>query len=119
MLTKKTPETIKASLKINAMGTEQELLLTYHNYAPDDFDAWRQNPENLKARDSAKTEQDMIRDMNATIVLHVVKSFDDGTDEAFPLNMDGLVELDRTWPGMLNGIMLGYHQARAATVQKN
>lgn len=120
MLTKQTPETISASLKIKAMGKEYSLMLTYTNHKLEDFDAWRQNPENIQLPESAKSSEiEMIRSMNASVALFVIKSFDDGTDEAFPLNYAGLIDMDRTWPGILNGILVGYHQARAASVEKN
>jgi hypothetical protein len=61
----------------------------------------------------------VIAHMNAQLVLFVVKSFDDGTDKDFPLNYDGLMALEAHWPGMLYGILKGFHQARGANVEKN
>lgn len=118
MLTKKTPETIKTRLTIKAQGVENNLLLTYHNRSADEYDKFTANPENLKAPDDAGDTM-QIAHINAGIVLYIVKSFDDGTDEHFPLTRDGLVELERTWPGTLFGIVRGYHQARGAAVEKN
>lgn len=120
MLTKKTPETIKATLTIKAQGVENTLMLTYNNHSSEKFDEFRRNPENLKVPDDA-THDDVlaISHINAGLVLFLVKSFDDGTDKDFPLTRDGLVELERTWPGTLIGIVRGYHQSRAAAVEKN
>lgn len=119
MLTKKTPDTIKASLTIKAMGVENTIMLTYNNHTPDAYEAWTQNPENMKAPDSAVNELDVARHMHAGMALFVVKSFDDGTDDAFPLTREGLVDLERYWPGTLLGIVKGYHQSRGAAVEKN
>lgn len=118
MLTKKTPDTIRTTLTIKAQGVENTLLLTYHNRTADEFDEFVRNPENLKVPDDTP-ETLGIAHINASLVLYLVKSFDDGTDKAFPLTRDGLVELERTWPGTLIGIVKGYHQARGAAVEKN
>jgi hypothetical protein len=121
MLTKKTPDTIKATLTVKAMGVDTSLILTYHNHSPDAFDAFVKNPESVKAPDNVDPQDTRLlwAHMNAGVVLFIVKSFDDGTDEAFPLTREGLVELERTWPETLPGIIAGYHKARAASVEKN
>jgi hypothetical protein len=120
MLTKKTPETIAARLTIKGQGVEQSLVLTYHNREQTAFDKFVSNPELTTFPESVGTNE--IRKLacfNASIVLYLVKSFDDGTDKDFPLTLDGLMELELYWPGVLMGIITGYHQARAAAVQKN
>lgn len=119
MLTKKTPEEIKASLAVKAQGVETTLLLTYHNKSPEDYRAFVENEENLRVPDGVSGDLLMLAHINASLVLFLVKSFDDGTDEAFPLTRAGLVELEQYWPGVLMGIVKGYHQARAAAVEKN
>lgn len=118
MLTKKTPEFIPAVLTIKAQGVENTLRLTYLNHPADVFDAYQKNTENFKITDG-KSEIENISAINANFVLFLTKSFDDGTDESFPLTFDGLVSLERHWPGTLIGIIRGYHQARAAKVEKN
>lgn len=118
MLTKKTPETISARLTIKAQGVENTLLLTFHNHSPEKYDAFLKNPESLKTPDGL-SELDAIHHINASLVLFVVKSFDDGTDKEFPLNIDGLMDMEKHWPGVLLGIIRGYHQSRAAHVEKN
>jgi hypothetical protein len=119
MLTEKTPDTIKASLSIKAQGVENTLLLTYFNRSPDEYEGFLKNAENLKVPDDVTTDALGIAHINASLALFLVKSFDDGTDKAFPLNRDGLIKLERTWPGTLIGIVRGYHQARGAEVEKN
>lgn len=119
MLTKKTPDTIKASLKIKAQGVENNLLLTYHNRTPEQYEEFVANPENLKVPEGVTSDAVGIAHINAALVLFLVKSFDDGTDSEFPLNRDGLIDLERHWPGVLMGIARGYHQARGAAVEKN
>lgn len=118
MLTKKTPETIKATLKVKSQGVENTLLLTYNNRTPEQYKAFVENPENFTPPESVAAE-DGISHINANLVLFLVKSFDDGTDKEFPLTYDGLMELDKFWPNTLYGIIQGYHQARAAAVEKN
>ena len=120
MLTKQTPTTLAARLTIKAQGVENTLILTYHNHNPDDFDAFRKNPESLKVPAELEKDQDAgIRFIQAQFCLFVVKSFDDGTDKEFPLTLEGLTELDRYWPGTLHGITKAYHSARGAAVEKN
>ena len=121
MLTKQTPETIAARLTVKAQGVENTLQLTYHNHKPEVFKAFIDNPENLKIPDDVeKTNEKLgIANINASVVLFVVKSFDDGTDSAFPLNRAGLLDLEEHWPGVLGGIVKGYHQSRGAAVEKN
>lgn len=121
MLTKETPDTIKARLTIKGQGVENDLLLTYHNRAPADFMAFFENQENLKVPESVP-KNDMravVANVNASVVLYLVKSFDDGTDEAFPLNRAGLIELEAYWPDALHGIIQGYHKARGVQIEKN
>ena len=121
MLTKQTPDVIKARLTVKAQGVETDLILTYHNHKPEVFDAFAKNPETLKVPDDvSKTDTRLaLAHINATFVLFLVKSFDDGTDKTFPLTREGLVDLEAHWPDTLPGIVAGYHQARGAAVQKN
>lgn len=118
MLTKKTPEQIKTVLKIKAQGVENTLQLTFHNHPPAKYQEFIQNPENLKSPEGT-SDNDAIAMINAQIALFVVKSFDDGTDKDFPLTLDGLVEMEKHWPGVLMGLIRGYHMARGASVEKN
>lgn len=118
MLTKKTPETIKASLKVKAQGVENTLLLTYHNRTPEEYEGFVKNPENLKIPEGVGDGLG-IAHINASLILFLVKSFDDGTDTDFPLTRAGLIDLESHWPGTLLGIVRGYHQSRAAAIEKN
>lgn len=119
MLTKKTPETIKSSLTIKAMGVENTLLLTYNNRTYDQYKAFVGNPENLKVPDDVVNHDDAVRHMNIALALYVVASFDDGTADDFPVTRDGLLELERTWPGITLCIITCYHRARGSEVEKN
>lgn len=118
MLTRKTPETIQVTLKVKAQGVENTLLLTYHNRSPKEYEEFVKNPENLTVPDGVGDGLG-IAHINASMVLFLVKSFDDGTDTDFPLTRAGLIELESTWPGTLLGIVRGYHQSRAAAIEKN
>ena len=121
MLTKKTPETIRVNLKHKAMGVENTLMLTYHNRTPEQFKEFVENPENLKVPTDAETQGDVLQiaHINASLVLFLVKSFDDGTDKDFPLTRDGLIDLEQHWPGTLMALVSGFLQARSASVEKN
>lgn len=121
MLTKQTPEKIATTLTVKAQGVENTLKLTYVNHTPAAFKTYTENTENFKVPDDVPPENLRLRGahVNATFALFVVSSFDDGTDTAFPLNRAGLIDLEDHWPGTLNGIVIGYHQARAAAVEKN
>ena len=118
-LTKKTPATIKGDLTIKAQGEQHNLLLTYKNYSQDVYDQFAKNEDNFKRPDALPDDIPDFRYANAQLVLFLVQSFDDGTDKDFPLTVDGLIELDSYWPGALIGIVQGYHQARAASVEGN
>lgn len=119
MLTKETPLQIKTSLTIKSMGVENTLLLTFVNRKPDDYEAFMANQENFKYPETATTQIEIQRHMNASVALFLVQSFDDGTEQTFPLTKEGLIDLERYWPGTLLGIHKAYHQARGASVEKN
>ena len=119
MLTKKTPDEIKARLTHKAMGVENTIMLTYHNHSPEVFEAFIKNPETMKIPEGVTSETLGIAHINAAYALFVVKSFDDGTADDFPLTRDGLIDLEQHWPGTLIGIVQGYHRARGASVEKN
>ena len=118
MLTKNTPETIAATLTVKSQGVENTLKLTYINRTYEQYDEFVKNPETFNVPEGLRDDQG-IAAINVAMVLFLVKSFDDGTDKAFPLNMDGLLDLEDHWPGVLLGIVKGYHEARAAQVEKN
>ena len=119
MLTKQTPDSIRATLTHKAQGVNNTLILTYHNRTPDEYEAFVGNQENLKIPEGVTSDHEGIAHLNAGILLYLIKSFDDGTDKDFPLTRDGLIDLERHWPGTLVGLLKGYHQARAAAVEKN
>lgn len=120
MLTKKTPDSIKGELVLSAMGERNTLLLTYRNHHPDKFSEFVKNEANLKVPEQYKGDDGKsINFINAQLCMFLVQSFDDGTDKEFPLNIDGLMSLEETWPGTLNCIIRGYHMARAANLEKN
>ena len=71
MLTKKTPETIKANLKVKSQGVTNSLLLTYHNRTPEQYKAFVENPENFQVPESVDPEKG-ISHINANLVLFLV-----------------------------------------------
>lgn len=118
MLTKETPTTIAARLTVKSQGVENSLALTYNNKSYEEYDEFVKNPETFKIPEGLREDQG-IAAINSALVLFLVKSFDDGTDKTFPLTLSGLLELETVWPGVLMGIVAGYHQSRAAQVEKN
>lgn len=121
MLTKQTPDTIKSRLTMKGQGVETDLLLTYYNRKPDEFKAFFENQENLRVPEDIdkRDPKAILAFVNASVVLYLVKSFDDGTDAEFPLNRDGLIDLEGFWPDALMCIIQGYHKARGASLEKN
>ncbi len=120
MLTVDTPAEIKSDLVFKGPdGAERTLKLTYVNRSPDEYDAFVNNPESMKAPSELTKQVDVTRHVEVTFCLFVVKSFDDGTDSQFPVTYDGLWKLDRYWPNVLTGIARGYHLARNSSLEKN
>lgn len=118
MLTKKTPESIKATLTVKCHGEENTLKLTYFNHDPEKLKSYVENKDNFKSPEGAD-EITKLNHQTADMVLFLVKSFDDGTETDFPLNKAGLLALESHFPNILYGIIRGYHQSRAAEVEKN
>lgn len=117
MLTKKTPETIRATLNVRTFGVENTLQLTYNNRDQEQLQAFVEKQKSVAIPKFA--EKDPISFVNASVVLHLVASFDDGTDSEFPLNVKGLISMENTYPGILIAMIRGYHQARTVTIEKN
>ncbi len=119
MLTKETPETIKAHLTIKGAGVEMPLVLTYYNRKPKEFKAFMDNPELMVLPSTVKGPRDAMDHVNAQAVLYIVKSFDDGTDKDFPLTYDGMLDLEEHWADVLSAIIVGFHKARGMEIEKN
>lgn len=120
MLTKKTPETIKATITIKSLGEDTTIMVTYFNRTPEETDAFVKNEESLKIPESAENNANhAVANINAGLGLFFIKSFDDGTEEAYPVTRDGLVQLELDRPNYVMALVNSYHRARAAAVEKN
>lgn len=117
MLTKKTPETLKAIATVKHGGESTPLMLTFYNRTIDELTEFTKSGQMTDVPEQYKGNP--IPWMNAQVCLFLIKSFDDGTDEDFPLNLEGLLSMESYYPAVLMGIVQLFHQVRGATVEKN
>lgn len=114
MLKRETPKTIKADLTVLCQGEKIPLTLTYRNFPPAEYDAMVERvTEQVKAL--GKIGASAIMEVNVKIVSELLESW----EAEYPLNEAGLGEAERDRPGLLYGIVRGYHQSREASVVKN
>lgn len=106
MLTKKSPETLPARLKIDIHGTVNALPLDYRFMTTSEFDAIIKE-EGERGLAFAET--------TANIVLRVVKSW----ESEYELSKAGLLEMEDAIPGMMGIIIGGFHEVRGASRAKN
>lgn len=117
MLTKKTPETVKAIATVKCADSEQLVALTFYNRSTKELTEFMKNPALQTVPDGLATNT--VAWMNANVCIYIIKSFDDGTDSEFPLSLEGLLEMDIYYPNVLMGFIQLFHQARMAHVEKN
>lgn len=98
MLSKKAPETLPATLTLKGQGETVKLNVTYHN---------RKQSEINELLAEGKTVAD--------VVLFMVKEW----DADYELSTAGIAELDDARPGILEGVMHGFHRARRMELEKN
>lgn len=116
MLTKQTPETLTAIATVKMGDVSLPLKLTYHNRKQSELaaielqgsdaipDAYKANP---------------MPWMQAQVALFIIKSFDDGTDKEYPLSLDGLLDMENDYNGVLGQLVNLFHKVRAVSVEKN
>lgn len=117
-LKRKTPDTIKGDLTVECQGEKEKLLLTYRNLTPADYDAHvvRLNDEiGDQFKDDPNRMGKFVIEFNSQLVLLLVAEW----DAEYELTIDDLREAERARPGLLHGVLRGYHQAREAHVVKN
>jgi len=107
MLTRKTPDTLATTLTINGQGESITLDVTYHNRTQEGIEA-------VLEKAMADTTVD-AQFANRETLLYVVKS----ADMEYPLTHDGLKELERDRPGMIEAMFFGFHKARRVELVKN
>lgn len=107
MLTRKTPDTLATTLTINGQGESITLDVTYTNRTQEEIEA-------VLEKALASDTKDM-QFANRETLLFVVKS----ADMEYPLTHDGLKELERDRPGMIEAMFMGYHKSRRVELVKN
>lgn len=118
MLTKDTPpKLLKVNSTVKCGDIAIPLALTFNNYNTDELSEFTKSPALSKMPEGS--DYNPIHFVNAQVVLFVVKSFDDGTDKDFPLTLDGLIDMEKYYPGVLMGLLQRYHEARSVSVEKN
>lgn len=102
-ITLKRPDTLPAKLTLTGQGTSVTFDITYHNRTQSEFEA----------KHGENTEDPRKAVVNA--VLYIVKEW----ELDIPLTVDGLTQMEDEWPGMILGVIQGFHQARQVTKEKN
>lgn len=111
-LKRKTPDTIKVDLTVTAAGEKLTFAVTYNNPTPNEYD---EKVKEIAERVTAAADGNEIRNINVALVLLLVKEW----DAEYELTESDLLEADRDRPGILFGIVRGYHNSRQASVVKN
>lgn len=96
-LSKKRPVTISTTLTVKGQGVTEKFNVTYHNRKQSEFEA-------------KLAEGDM-----PSLILFIVAEWE--TD--YTLDQAGVTELEDDSPGMILGIIQGYHKARTVQLEKN
>ena len=117
MLTKQTPQTLKANATVKHSGESTPLVLTFYNRTIAELTEFTKSGQLTDVPEQYKDSP--LPWMNAQVCLYLIKSFDDGTDEEFPLTLEGLLSMESYYPAVLMGIVQLFHQVRGATVEKN
>lgn len=107
MLKKKTPETIPATLTLEAQGERFKLTLVYNNLKPDAYDKLVE--ASVAAADGDKQRQ------NALVVLGLINSW----DAEYDLTIEGLIEAEDDRPYTIMALLGGFFEARQVQRVKN
>lgn len=92
------PKLLPTNLTITGQGSSDKLEITYHN---------RKQSEIRERTESGATM--------AGLVAYIVSSWD--TD--FALTEEGVKDLEDEYPGMVEAIFAGFHEARRKALEKN
>lgn len=109
MLTRKTPDTLATEITLKGQGEEIKFNVTYFNRTQPEIKACLE-----KYMDAEETKTDPTYP-NLQSVLFVVKSM----EAEYPLTIEGLQEMERDRPGMVEVLFYGFHQARRVELVKN
>ncbi len=107
MLKKKTPETIAATLTLEAQGEKFKLPLVYRNLKPAAYDTLVE--ESVKAADGDKERQ------NALVVFGLIESW----ESEYDLSVEGLIEAEHDRPYTIMALLGGFFEARQVQRVKN
>lgn len=94
----KAPATLPATLTITGQGSTDQLNVTYYN---------RKQTE-IQARIDAKVSL-------GALIPYIVESWD--TD--FDLTEEGVIEFEDEYPGIVEILFTGFHEARRKSIEKN
>ena len=109
MLTRKTPETVSTKLTVKTASGKVSFAVTFFNRSDEEV---QQNVADTSADERGKKDPAWV---NRQQVLFVVKEM----ETEYPLDDDGIREMERDWPGMIEALFFGYHQARRVELVKN
>jgi hypothetical protein len=100
-LTRVTKESIKTTLTLKGQGEVLTFNITYYNRRQSEVEV------QLKKEGEDNTVADLI--------LFMVKEW----DAEYPLTKEGVIELEDERPGIVYGIIEGFHEARKMHREKN
>jgi hypothetical protein len=109
MLTRKTPDTLATAITLKGQGEEITFNVTYFNRTQDAI------KECLEKYQATPEAQDDPTYPNLQAVLFITKTL----DSEYPLTLEGLREMERDRPGMVEVLFYGFHQARRVELVKN
>lgn len=109
MLTRKTPETLATRLKIEGQGETIQMDVTYFNRSQEQIE------EVLAKFQASDKAQEDVGYANRQTLLFVLKEM----ESEYPHTDEGLKELERDRPGMIELLFFGFHRARRMDLAKN
>lgn len=116
MLKRTTPKTINATLTVTGQGETVTLDVTFNNLAKQAYaDLIEKTVERVQANVEGKRQDELVAETNAYIVIGLVSNW----ESEYELKIDDLLEAERDRPGLLLGVIRGFHQAREVAVAKN
>ncbi|QYW02486.1 tape measure chaperone [Stenotrophomonas phage Silvanus] len=107
MLKKKTPETIDATLTLQAQGETFKLRLTYRNLKATEYDE-------IVKKAAEEAEGDSVK-ANAIVALALIKEW----EAEYDLSLEGILEANDDRPYLTLALIGGFFDARATERVKN
>ena len=107
MLTRKTPETLATEVTVKGQGETVTFEVTFYNRKLREIKAF--------VDQLSPAPDDDLEFNNRETLLYMVKSW----NTEYPLNNEGVREMEDSRPGMIINLFNFYHQARAVELVKN